>query len=304
MRISVIIPTLGRDGYLKNALLDLLNQDADYSFEIIVMDQNALPLEERGRQLLSLSKKKQIKWVWFPGKNVVLSRNKGIDIAEGEIIVFLDDDIRIEDRYFLNKHMKAYNKFPEEAAAICGREINPGGAELTHALNYNRKNPISDIFFFPRNYFKRIEAAIFSTCNGSIRKQALIDTGCFDKNFFGASYGDDADLALRLIGKGYRIFYDPQPVVLHLLASKGGLRFSDKKSPFNHTEKVVSAWVFYFKHIQKNNTKFRFYYLYNYVIRKTLFLKLNLLRPWRFPMVLFGLVKAFFVVKGLLAERK
>lgn len=156
MKISVIIPTLSRDRYLEDTIEDLLNQDNDYSFEIIIIDQNNLPLEERSQSLKLLVQEKEIKWIRFSGKNVVLSRNKGIDIAKGDIIVFLDDDIRIKDKNFLNKHIQAYGDASENIAAVCGREVNPGGAEFSYNFNYARNNPISDILFFPRNYFKRV----------------------------------------------------------------------------------------------------------------------------------------------------
>lgn len=223
MKVSVIIPTLNRDQYLKDIVYDLLNQNTKYSFEVIVADQNNLSPKERGEELFSLSQKDHLRWVSLPGNNVVLARNKSINIAKGEIIIFLDDDIRIEDKNFLDKHIQAYSDGPENIAAVCGREVNPGGVEFSYGLNYERKNPISDILFFPRNYSRKIKAVILSTVNCSVKKKVLIEVGCFDENFFGISYGEDSDLALRINKKKFKIIYDPQPKVIHFMAKTGGV---------------------------------------------------------------------------------
>lgn len=301
MEISIVLPTLNRDQYLNDVIVDLLNQSSDYSFEIIVVDQNNRPLQERNKSLYLLSQREPITWIDFPGKNVVLARNKGIKIAKGKIIIFLDDDIRIEDRNFLNKHKKAYSGEFRNAAAICGRQINPRGGNFINSLDYDRKSDLSDVFFFPRNYTKKIKATILATGNCSLKKKALLDIGCFDESFMGAAQGEDADLALRLKEKGYEIVYDPSPAVLHLFASRGGLRFSDKENFFSYSDKSISLWVFYFKHIHGKNTGFARHYIYRGILRKTLLLRANLIDPLRLPAVFLGLVKGFFIARRILA---
>jgi GT2 family glycosyltransferase len=236
---------------------------------------------------------------------VVYARNLAISVADGELLVFVDDDVQIHDENFLNKHIKAHAESGPNVVAVCGRENNPGSeASLAKKLNYKRGHPIYDVLFFPRNYEKRIEAAVLSTCNCSVKKETMLELGCFDENFSGASYGDDSDLALRLIQKGYKIVYDPSPALIHLIAPMGGLRLStsNRIKSFSSSEKVVSSIVFYLKHIHRNHRKLRFYYIYNYILRKSLFLRANVHKPWILPKVFLSLVWTFPKVKRSLGQ--
>lgn len=123
--------------------------------------------------------------------------------------------------------------------------------------------------------------------------------GCFDENFVGASYGDDADLALRLAQAGFRIVYDPAPTLVHWIAPTGGLRLtaSNRTIPFSYSERVTSAWVFYFKHIQGQPLGLKLFYLFHYILRKSMLLKDHVLRPWRQPFVAWGLLQAFLTAR-------
>lgn len=248
MKVSIIIPTLNRDLYVLRTLNDLLKQNANFDFELIVVDQNQTPLEQRNDELSLISKSKNIKWIEYPYNGVVSARNKAINESKGEILIFVDDDVEIPDRNFLMKHVKIYDD-SDDIAAVCGREINPNGNDFVKEINYERENPIMDIFYFPRNYFNRINAVVLSTANCSIRKNIIQKIGGFDESFSKASYGDDSDLALRLHGAGYKIIYDPSPTLVHLLAPKGGLRLSDRNNPHKESEKIISSLIFYFKHI-------------------------------------------------------
>lgn len=289
IKLSIIIPTLNRDIYLKSTLESIKHQLFDFKYEIIIIDQNVNEVEKRNSILNKKIKDENITYLHLPGKGVVFGRNEAIHNAQGEIILFIDDDVKIEDKYFLQKHLNNYTE-KEEISAVCGREINPSGNNYCESLNYNRDIPLLDIFHFPRNYSKRIEATIFSTCNSSIRKKVLLKLGCFDKDFKGASYGDDSDLALRLTNEGYKIIYDPETVLMHLMAGSGGLRITDSNNKFTEKEKLVSRFVFYRKHIKHMPLSIKFYYIYNYILRTSLFTRVTLNKPWKMPKIAFELI--------------
>jgi len=299
--ISVIIPTFQRDVFLKNTLRDLLNQKGDFSFEVIVIDQNNPSVELRDSELYALSKEPHIRWIGSIPPGVVYARNKAVSLARGEILVFIDDDVEIKDAEFLSKHLRTHLELDHRIAAVCGRELNKGRPNFVDQLGYQREGPLCDILHFPRNYRKRIEATVLSTSNSSVKKNAMLEVGCFDENFGGASYGDDADLALRLVKKGHRIIYDPSPTLLHLMAPAGGVRLSAPNS-FSDTDKALCGLLFYLRHIHKEHKEFRFFYIHQYILKRTLLLKRNLLRPWRLLAVLWGLIRAFFIARTLATQ--
>lgn len=293
MRVSVIIPTLNRDRHICSTLRDLMRQQYA-NREIIVVDQNQVPLPERSEEVRVAAAQSDVRWLSCPGRGVVYARNLAISVATGGLIVFVDDDVEIRDDRFLEKHVAIHERDrSERLGAVCGREINPSGADFAVSLPSHRGDPVWDVLHFPRNYSTHIEATVLSTANCSVRRDALLAVGCFDERFGGASYGDDSDLALRLVEHGYRIVYDPDPVLVHLMASTGGLRLgASTSSVFSSADRVLSSAVFYFKHIHHQRPEYRGNYIMHHILRKSILLRSNVTHPWRLPSAALGLFRA------------
>lgn len=102
--ISVIIPTYGRPERIKRAIESIISQTVDKSeYEIIVIDDNGKRSnfqKETEKELEIFIKNKQIIYLKNE-KNMGAnkSRNKGVEIAQGKYIAFLDDD----DIFYKNK---------------------------------------------------------------------------------------------------------------------------------------------------------------------------------------------------------
>lgn len=289
--ISVIIPTLNRDGVLADTLRDLLRQEGPTPYEVLVVDQNARSAPPAEGPLMAFVAEPRIRWVSSPARGVVYGRNLAIHESRGDLLVFVDDDVRIEDVGFLERHREAHGR-EAGVAAICGAEFHPWRRDQAQTLDYPRGLPLADVLFFPRNFHRRIDATIFSTCNGSIRKDAICSIGCFDERFEGASYGDDADLALRLTAAGRRIVYDPAPALLHLMVTAGGLRINDDRAGFTLEDKYLSACLFYQKHVRRAPMRLRRFHIFHHMLRKSLLLKANVVRPYRWPTIAAALVRA------------
>jgi GT2 family glycosyltransferase len=292
MDVSIIVPTLNRDDVLLQTLVDLGRQTGIAEYEIVVVDQNPMAVAQRNSALAEIAARPNVKWITCTGRGVVFARNLAVNRSQGEVLVFVDDDVGIPDSEFLLKHLTLHRELGQGVAAICGRETNPGGREFSEAISYPRSSPMADILFFPRNYRARVEACVLSTCNCSIKRTAFLAVSGFDERFAGASYGDDTDLALRLVEHGFKILYDPDPVLLHLMWPMGGLRFSDRRNPFAEDQKYVSSMVFYLKHVVAHYPQYRAFYVYNYLFRKSLLLRRNVLHPWRLPIVGYALLRS------------
>jgi hypothetical protein len=66
----------------------------------------------------------------------------------------------------------------------------------------------------------------------------------------------------------------------------GGLRLDDPCNPWSEADRYVSLWVFYLRHVP---AKWRRWYLRDAILGKSLLLRRNFTRPWRWPAVLAGL---------------
>jgi glycosyltransferase involved in cell wall biosynthesis len=93
-RVSVIIPVYQGDRFLAEAVESVLNQNfTDY--EIIVIDDGSTDNSHAVLQPYYNS----IHYVFQENQGVAAARNRGIQIAKGELIAFLDqDDFWLSDK--------------------------------------------------------------------------------------------------------------------------------------------------------------------------------------------------------------
>jgi GT2 family glycosyltransferase len=298
MKASIVIPSYRRFQPLINTIKNLQKQT--YSdFEIIVVDQNLAWTEDFHDSLADIRKDSRIIWLNQEKPEVVTARNTAVKQAQGEIIIFVDDDVEIPDQDFICKHVSNYQD--PSIHVVIGRErqkdfnLSQLSAEEQHdspQLNYlEQLSPLQQTLWFDRDSDWRTPVCTFSTCNGSIRKETFLAVNGFDENFQGNSYGDDYDLILRLHQLGYKSVYDPAVWLIHLRVPMGGLRMSDLKNRVSYSKTSTGFWLFLLRHRTPDMV---WHLLYNHVLRKTVFLKVNLMHPWRQAVVVPGVILGFF----------
>jgi GT2 family glycosyltransferase len=284
--VSVIVPTFRRFDPLLGTLRDLLNQDYPL-FEIVVADQNPQWPEDLTAPRVRIQADPRVRWLRLERPGVVAARNAAAAASIGEILLFVDDDVLVSDRTWIRRH--AENFGDPTIAATVGRErqvvddttppVEPSGRGDAATLPAPRDwSALQQAMWFNRNADRRQYVSTFSTCNGSIRRSAFLSVGGFDEAFGGHSYGDDYDLALRLDGRGFRAVYDPTAWLVHLRAPLGGLRLTD---PSNTADGVLLAqglWLFVLRHGYRG---MYWRLVKDHVLRKTVLLRRNVIRPWR-----------------------
>ncbi|MDQ0173387.1 glycosyltransferase family 2 protein [Paenibacillus tundrae] len=141
-KVSVIIPTYNKAEYLDLTLSSFINQTYK-NFEIIIIDDgsedNTLEVIGQYEDLLD------IKRISHLNQGRAYSRNRGLDISTGEIILFNDDD-RIASPNFIETHLNAhlyknYNiviGWKHNLLSIWSRDISVPMDELAYLA---KKNP-------------------------------------------------------------------------------------------------------------------------------------------------------------------
>ena len=94
--LSIVIPTLNEEEYLPRLLEDL-TQQKNTDFEVIVIDSS--PNEKTKSALFSGEHSFQCFYYSIAKQNVAHQKNEGAKYAQGEYIVFLDADSRIEPKF-------------------------------------------------------------------------------------------------------------------------------------------------------------------------------------------------------------
>ncbi|GLC79018.1 glycosyltransferase family 2 protein [Lacrimispora brassicae] len=102
-KISVIIPTFNKGGRLVLALTSFCYQDTSVPFEIILVDGGDEP-NLNANHFLSLL---PLKIVTVKNRGRSYNRNVGIKAAEGDLLIFSDDDCIVEPS-FISSHWRAH----------------------------------------------------------------------------------------------------------------------------------------------------------------------------------------------------
>jgi GT2 family glycosyltransferase len=225
--ISVIIPTYGREETLRDSIIDILNQDYPH-FEVLVVDQSPTHQPEIQAYLETIAAAKKIQWFRLDWASLPGARNYGVRRAQGEIILFIDDDVKIAPQ-FLAAHAKNYLQNPE-IGAVAGRVFDRGKlSDSGGKLQIEYLPPAAmdpGIAWYHIDLVHTIKPQQVLTargCNMSFRREIFTKYGLhFDERFRGSAVREESDFCLRIRQTGYKIWYDPDAALIHLGEETGG----------------------------------------------------------------------------------
>lgn len=218
--VSIVIPTFNRKKELLDTLKDLSMQEYP-GFEVIVVDGGNETINKG-----EISGGLHVKTFHHKGKGSHDARNFGISKAGGELIIFIDDDVKIEDKNFIKNHVKNYED--SVTGGVAGREVQPKNTYKPEEVRKIGKiNFITGRVIGDFNGLFRTEVDHAVGCNMSFRKSILNEVGGFDSIYDGTAYFEETDLCLKVKKKGYKIVFDPTASLTHLRVKRGGNREKD-----------------------------------------------------------------------------
>ncbi|MEA3432577.1 MAG: glycosyltransferase family 2 protein [candidate division WOR-3 bacterium] len=200
--ISVIIPTYNRLFSLKDTIKSLEAQSLNVGeFEVIVVDDGSddgtyewLSNYKGALNLRSVKHR--------TNKGTATTRNDGIRAAEGDIIVFLDDDMRAE-RDLLSVYLNAHQV---EDGVFIGNVIYKKNARERALLQYLSTRGV---------HKGKKDFTCFITQNASVKKKDAIDAGLFDDSIPCFFQGEDIEFAYKLSLLNKRFVYIKEAVAFH-----------------------------------------------------------------------------------------
>ncbi|HEY9848941.1 MAG TPA: hormogonium polysaccharide biosynthesis glycosyltransferase HpsN [Leptolyngbyaceae cyanobacterium] len=225
--ISVIIPTYAREEPLRDTLSDIVQQDYP-NFEVLVVDQTAKHQPETQAYLEELSAANKIKWFRVDWASLPGARNYGVRRSIGEIILFIDDDVKLSPG-FLAAHARNFLENPD-VGAVAGRVLDRMKlAESEEGLTIEYLPPEAldpGIGWYYLNLVHTVKPQQVLTargCNMSFRREIFDKHGLwFDERFRGSAVREESDFCLRFRKTGYKIWYDPEAYLVHLGEETGG----------------------------------------------------------------------------------
>jgi GT2 family glycosyltransferase len=158
--------------------------------------------------------------------NLPKARNRGIAAGDGDICLFLDDDVEILTEDILELHRAAYSK--NGVGAVAGYIDDPLLDRRTDKPSTFNETTGEIIQNF--SVQKCQDTVSIMGAHMSFRRKALEEVGGFDEHFRENALWEEVDCAFRISRAEWKIFYCADARVKHLRAQDGGCRIRQEKS--------------------------------------------------------------------------
>jgi len=202
-RISVIIPSYNHAGYLTEAIDSALGQTLP-PCEVIVLDDGSI---DETPAVVS-AYEDRIRSIRHPNRGVAATRNAGAELAQGELLAFLDaDDVWLPRK--LETQAALFTSDPELGLVHCGvEEIDGSGNSLQkHVVGMAGRQVAPEMLLFRR-------PTILGGGSGvMIPRRVFEEVGGFDIRL---STSADWDLYYRIAVR-YPVGFTPEPLLQYRL---------------------------------------------------------------------------------------
>jgi glucosyl-dolichyl phosphate glucuronosyltransferase len=266
-RLSVIIPTYHRLEDLTRAIGSILVQSR-LPEELIIVDDGDLPdvplkvkCEEKGISVIYHKKDN-------PG--LTASRNKGIRLASGDLIIFFDDDVELHQDYLKYMEQLFIDDTSGDVGGASGITMNEKPLKLSNKI----RNVFDRLFMvtgsvegkvlpsgFCVNYgatghvFEDVSEVDFLAGCGCAFRKKVFEKYQFNENYQGYGLGEDKDFSYRLIPE-YKLKVTPFAKLNHYESPQ--MRYDTYRRGY---EFVLSRHRFFKELVLKNPLQwFCFYY--------------------------------------------
>lgn len=157
MDASIIIPVYNAEKYLKKCLESVINQKTKYKYEIIVINDGST---DNSLNILKIYSNK-IKIIDKPNSGPGDSRNRGLELASGKYILFVDSDDYVSDN-FVEKMLDTIIQ-NEADIVICDYY-----RVTTNNIKYFNKGEAG---IYLKNNFNKVLLMEFHSCNKIFKKE-------------------------------------------------------------------------------------------------------------------------------------
>jgi len=221
--ISLVVPTTE----LSSNLIDLLEDLSSCGYfdrndiEVIIVENSKQSCKDLNDKVTGYG----AKYTFQPVSGQAAALNKGISEASGEYIAFTDDDVRIQNRRWLDQLKEAFEKYPDLGYASGNIKAfsmstpvqkmweNKGGLSKGNSSNYYTEE------FFHQKRWKGLPLRFIAAgANSMIPKNVLKEVGNYNELFGCGSpvgHSQSHEICYKVLQKGYSSYYDANAIVLH-----------------------------------------------------------------------------------------
>lgn len=190
LKLSVVVPTFRRDEPLVRTI-DQIRGQLRPNDELLVVDQVPAHDSATADYLTAMEADDRLKWIRLAEASLPLARNVGAGSATGDIVLYLDDDVDLDDGLFA-KHATYYAD--PRIGGVAGHVVQDGRPRYRPTGAY-AKAP--------------------SGCHQSFRRRVILETGGFDEPLIGSYWCEEKIFAERVRRAGWLIANGSDCVCVH-----------------------------------------------------------------------------------------
>jgi GT2 family glycosyltransferase len=204
--LGVVIVTRNRKDEVLALVSSLAAMPREAQDEILVVDNGStdgtVPLladRHPGVRILPLG----------ANRGAPAARNAAAEASGADVLVFLDDDVAIDDAEFLGKVRRVFAG--DSPAAVAAFRILDPATRRARSFEIPRRR--KDLELEP------CETSYFISAGCAIRRAVYAAVGGMDESLV---YGfEELDFSYRAVSRGFRIFYHPEICILHRMSKEG-----------------------------------------------------------------------------------
>lgn len=218
-KVSIIIPNKDQKEILERCIESII-QKTDYkNYEIIIVENNSTT-NEIFEYYKTIEQRENIRVViWKDKFNYSAINNFGVRYANGEYLLFLNNDIEVIRENWLSEMLANVQRkevgivgakllYPDNMVQHAGVIIGMGGI-AGHPLS---RHPADDCGYFARGIIQQNLNAVTAACMLT-KKEVYEKVNGFEEKL--AVAFNDIDLCLKVRKAGYLIVYDPEALLYH-----------------------------------------------------------------------------------------
>jgi GT2 family glycosyltransferase len=226
-KVSIIIPTHNQGLLLKKCVESLLEITDYHNFQIILVDNKTT--EPEAKALLKYYREQGLTVLSYESEfNYSRINNFAVQHAEGELILFMNNDMEIVQKDWLEVMVRQISQ--PDVGAVGAKLLYPNG-KIQHGgvilgiggvAGHSHKNYGDNTEgYFSRCRLVQDMSAVTGACL-LIKKRFFLNINGFEENYLTVAF-NDVDLCLRLKAEGKRIIWTPFACLIHHESASRGI---------------------------------------------------------------------------------
>lgn len=213
--VSIIVPVYNLEGYVENCIRSLMKQTYE-NIEILCIDDGST--DNSATVIKKLAEGDQrVKYIYKENGGVSSARNKGLEVANGEYIMFVDGDDYM--------HFQAVEIFVEgilktDCDIFCSKMLKTDTYFLEFSEIVNVKNTPVNI----EDMYSDSQNRSFATVTAKLFKREVLESVRFP---LGIKYGEDTNFSFKVLSNKPKIAKTDENLYFYYVRD-----FSAETSPF------------------------------------------------------------------------